>query len=150
MNTARPGRGAIQVQTSVNRGDIRRPLRGWAAGLFVATVLATILPATISFSADDDPVHEVTWVHGSPGDVRSFVVFVSPVEGSVADARQINVGKPDGTGSGSVQFYSALVPVGVGEFVAVGALGQDDLLSGLSEWRPAQPSRPGQPLVIEP
>jgi hypothetical protein len=141
MNTARSGSGAIHG---------RRPLRGWAAGLIATAVLATILPATISHAADEGPVHEITWVHASPGEVRSFVVFVSPVDGSVAEARQINVGKPGGTRSGSVQVYSALVPVGVGEFVAVAALGRNDLLSGLSEWSPAQPSRPGQPLIVEP
>jgi hypothetical protein len=34
--------------------------------------------------------------------------------------------------------------------LAAGAIGQNGLLSVLSEWRRAQPSRPGQPLFVEP
>ena len=114
------------------------------------SALAMSLSAGISVAAPGDQMHEVTWVHESPSEVRSFVIFVSPVAGSVGDAQQIDVGKPGGSGSGSAQFFSALVLVGDGDFVAVAAVGRNGLLSDLSGWSPAQPSQPGQPLVVEP
>jgi hypothetical protein len=117
------------------------------------TVLATLLPARISYSADGDAakqMHEITWLHESPNDVGSFVLFVSPVSGSMAEARQIDVGKPGGSGSGSAQFFSALVPIASDEFVAVAAIGRNGLLSSLSAWSRPQPSQPGQPLVVQP
>jgi len=151
MNTKRSGHRERQARASVSDGDDQRgPLRRWAVGLFATAILAMILPANPSYSADEDQVHEVTWAHLSPSDVRSFVIFISPVAGSVDEARQVDVGKPGGSGSGSAQFFSALVSVGVGDFVAVAAVGRNGLLSDLSGWSPAQPSQPGQPLVVEP
>ena len=151
MNTTRSGHRERQARASASDGDDQRgPLRRWAVGLIATAILAMILPANPSYSADEDQVHEVTWAHSSPSDVRSFVIFVSPVAGSVDEARQVNVGKPGGSGSGSAQFFSALVSVGVGDFVAVAAVGRNGLLSDLSGWSPAQPSQPGQPLVVEP
>jgi len=143
MNTKRSGHRERQARASVSDGDDQRgPLRRWAVGLFATAILAMILPANPSYSADEDQVHEVTWAH--------FVIFISPVAGSVDEARQVDVGKPGGSGSGSAQFFSALVSVGVGDFVAVAAVGRNGLLSDLSGWSPAQPSQPGQPLVVEP
>jgi hypothetical protein len=117
------------------------------------TILAMILPAKASLSADDDVVdetHEVTWLHESPAEVTSFVIFVSPVAGSTSSARQINVGKPGGSGSGTAQFFSALVPIDANDFVAVAAIGRNGLLSDLSVWSRPQPSQPGQPLLVQP
>ena len=151
MNRARPGQGAGPVQASADqRNDRRRPTL-WVAGLIAISVLTIGLTANLSFAAPGDGlVHEVTWIHESPSEVRSFVIFVSPVAGSVDDARRVDVGKPGGSGSDSAQFFSALVPVGVGEFVAIAAVGRNGLLSDLSGWSPAQPSQPGQPLVVDP
>lgn len=120
--------------------------------MIAAIALATLLPAKTSHAADDAgaTVHEITWLHASPAEVQSFLIFVSPVVGALAGARQIDVGKPGGSDSESPQVFSALVPVGFDEFVAVAAIGQDGLRSALSEWGQPQPSQPGQPLVVEP
>ena len=121
--------------------------------MIAAMALASVLPANNSRGADDpavDTVHQITWIHASPAEVSSFLIFVSPVSGSLTDARQFDVGKPGGSNSGSPQSFSALVPVGFDEFVAISAIGQNGLQSGLSEWRQPQPSQPGQPLVVVP
>lgn len=120
----------------------------WVVGL--VAVLAMILPAGISFSAEENTTHEVTWLHESPAEVTSFVLFVSPVAGSMSSARQINVGKPGGSGSGAAKFYSAFVPMDANDFVAVAAIGRNGLLSELSAWSRPQPSQPGQPLIVQP
>jgi len=116
----------------------------------VLSMLLLLLPAGISYSADGDTTHEVTWLHESPAEVTSFVIFVSPVEGSTSSTRQFNVGKPGGSGSGTAQFFSALVPIDVNDFVAVAAIGRNGLLSDLSVWSRPQPSQPGQPLLVQP
>lgn len=153
MNTIRRGQAAARVPNSADGGCARRGRPLWAVGMVAVTALATLLPAIASYSADDDAVrnvHEITWIHASPAQVHSFVLFVSPAPGSLAIARQIPVGKPGGANTESAQFFSALVPVALGEVVAVAAIGQNGLQSALSEWGQPQPSRPGQPLVVEP
>jgi hypothetical protein len=151
MNTTQRRLDGLAVQTIATRERERRWVAHWIMGLLAFTVLATVLSARISYSADGDAadqMHEVTWLHESPNEVRSFMLFVSPVSGSTDGARQINVPNPGG--SGSVQFFSALVPIASDDFVAVAAIGQNGLLSGLSAWSRAQPSQPGQPLVVQP
>jgi hypothetical protein len=153
MNTTRRRLDGQAVQT-IPTGELeRRWVAHWIMGLLAFTVLATVLPARISYSADGDAadqMHEVTWLHESPNEVRSFVLFVSPVSGSTTGARQIDVGKPGGSGSGSAQFFSAIVPISSDDFVAVAAIGQNGLLSAVSAWSRPQPSQPGQPLVVQP
>jgi hypothetical protein len=153
MNTTQRRLDGPSAQTIATGARERRWPAHWAMGVLAITVLATVLPARISYSADGDavdPMNEVTWFHTSPNDVRSFVLFVSPVSGSMAEARQIDVGKPGGSDSGSAKFFSALVPIAIGDFVAVAAIGQNGLLSDVSDWSTPQPSQPGQPLVVQP
>lgn len=153
MNTTHRRLDGSEDRTIAAGKRERRWLAHWAMGVLAISVLATVLPARISYSADgdaSDPIHEVTWIHESPNEVRSFVLFVSPVSGSTAEARQIDVPKPGGSGSGAPQSFSALVPIASDDFVAVAAIGQNGLLSGLSEWMRPQPSQPGQPLVVQP
>jgi hypothetical protein len=150
MNTTQRRLDGLAVQAIATGDRERRWVAQWIVGLLAFTVLATVLPARISYSADGDTadqIHEVIWLHESPNEVTSFVLFVSPVFGSTDGARQINVPNPGG--SGSAQSFSALVPIASDDFVAVAALGQNGLLSSLSAWSP-QPSQPGQPLVVQP
>jgi hypothetical protein len=153
MNTTEPGEAGAEAEASLRGRQARRNRRGLSfrvAAIVTTSVLSTLLCAGISYSADGNTTHQVTWLHESPSEVTSFVIFVSAVEGSPASARQINVGKPGGSGSGSAQFYSALVPISASEYVAVAAIGRNGLLSSLSVWSRPQPSQPGQPLVVQP
>jgi hypothetical protein len=150
MNTTQRRLDGLAVQTIATGERERRWVAHWIMGLLAFTVLATVLPARISYSADGDAadqMYEVTWLHESPNEVKSFVLFVSLVCESTVGARQINVGKPGG--SGAAQF-SAIVPLTGEDFVAVAAIGQNGLLSGLSACSRAQPSQPGQPLIVQP
>ena len=147
MSTTQRRLDGLAVQAIATGDRERRWLTHWAMGVVAITVLAAVLPARISYSADGDavdPVHEVTWSHPSPNEVRSFVLFVSPVFGSMAEARQIDVGKPVSSDSGSTKDFLALVPIAIGDFVAVAAIGQNGLLSNVSGWGP--PTQAGQPL----
>jgi hypothetical protein len=117
----------------------------------VLASLATMLAAGASIAADGAgaDLHEVSWFHSTPGEVSKFVLFVAPEQGAVELARRIDVGKPTGK-AGDKQFFSALVEIGVDEFVAVGAVGKNGIQSALSAWGQPQPSKPGQPLVVDP
>lgn len=126
------------------RGRLRRRLIG------VGLAAAFFCGVPVLARAGEDRLHEITWAHQQPAQVSRFVVFVSSERGDTAGARQVEVGKPAGTSSGTYQFYSAIVPVGSDEFVAVGAIGQNGVLGGISAWSAVPPTRPGQPLVIEP
>ncbi|MBY0401574.1 hypothetical protein K2X89_14865, partial [Myxococcota bacterium] len=74
----------------------------------------------------------------------------STVKGDQAGARRVDVGKPESQPSGTVQVFSAIVPIGSSEFVAVAAVGYDGRMGALSGWSAVPPTRPGQPIVIEP
>lgn len=100
--------------------------------------------------AGEAELHELTWAHPSPASVSRFIVFVSRTRGGASTARQVEVGKPAGSSSGTLQFYSAIVPVDHEEFVAVGAVDNAGNLGSMSDWSAVPPSRPGQPLVVEP
>jgi hypothetical protein len=125
----------------------RAPGRGARLGFGLALAVLGGLPGLAR--AGEDRLHEVTWAHQQPAQVERFVVYVSSERGDTAGARQIEVGKPAGASSGSFQFYSAIVPVGSDEFLAVGAFGYNGVLGGLSEWSAVPPTRPGQPLVVD-
>ena len=119
---------------------------GWALGLGLALLWA--LPGVAT--AGDADLHEVLWGHPSPAQVSRFIVFVSPVRGDSASARQVEVGKPAGALSGSLQLYSAIVPVDHEEYVAIGAVDNAGVLRAMSNWSAVPPSRPGQPLIVVP
>jgi hypothetical protein len=121
---------------------------GMGLGLLVLASLPLVL-APVPARASDE-INEITWAHPTPGQVRNFVLYVSPVEGSVQSARQIDLGKPPGESSGFLSIFTAMVPLEAADFVAVGAVGFDGRLSGLSAWSQPAPSRPGQPVVVEP
>ncbi|MBK7947591.1 MAG: hypothetical protein IPK00_02335 [Deltaproteobacteria bacterium] len=95
-------------------------------------------------------MHEVIWAHPDALAVKRFVVFVSAVKGDQTGARRVDVGKPASEPSGTVQVFSAIVPIGTAEFVAVAAVGYDGRMGALSSWSGVPPTRPGQPIVIEP
>lgn len=101
-------------------------------------------------SAAGETMHEIIWAHPDPLAVKRFVVFVSAVKGDQAGARRVDVGKPVSQPSGTVQVFSAIVPIASTEFVAVAAVGYDGRTGALSSWSGVPPTRPGQPIVIEP
>ena len=137
----RVGRGGKAWQ----RGS-RRGIPGWALALLIGILAG--LPGVST--AGEIVLHELTWGHPSPAQVSRFVVFVSRTRGDANGARQVEVGKPAGLVSGSLQIYSAIVPVDHEEFVAIGAIDQAGNLGAMSNWSAVPPSRPGQPLLVEP
>ncbi|MEZ4330538.1 MAG: hypothetical protein R3F35_02210 [Myxococcota bacterium] len=94
--------------------------------------------------------HEIIWAHPNGSAVKRFIVFVSSAKDDPQGARRIDVGKPEGHLSGSVEFFSALVTLDSDEFVAIAAVGYDGQMGALSGWSGVRPSRPGQPIVITP
>ena len=159
MNTTARGQGWAEARVLGSdrreRPDRHRPDRRGlpfgAAGIVVVAVLAMILPAGISYSGDEDEMHEVSWLHESPAEVSSFVLFVSPEQGLTSTTRRFDdIGKPGDSDSGTPQVFSAMVPIGTDDFVAVAAIGRNGLLSALSVWSRPQPSQPGQPLIVQP
>ncbi len=128
----------------------RRRLAGARGGLVSALALGGLAGLPGSAQAGEAELHELTWAHPSPATVSRFIVLVSPVRGNAATARQVEVGKPAGASSGSLQFYSAIVPIDHEEFVAVAAVDNAGNLGAISSWSAVPPSRPGQPLVVEP
>lgn len=134
---------------SVWGGFSRRMRLGLVLGLSIGALgLLAGLPGVAH--AGDTELHELTWAHPSPSSVSRFIVFVSRTRGGANSARQVEVGKPAGSSSGTLQFYSAIVPVDHEEFVAVGAVDNAGNLGSMSEWSAVPPSRPGQPVVVEP
>jgi hypothetical protein len=93
-------------------------------------------------------LHQISWTHTSPSEIRRFVILISPVEGSVADARQVDVGIPESQALGFTNLYSATVSFSSDEFLAVAAIGRNGLMSVPSDWMGVKPSRPGQPLPV--
>lgn len=128
-------------------GTARR--RGQLA-LACALSLGMLAALPESSAAGENALHEVSWAHPSPAQVSRFVVFVSPVRGDTGAARQVEVGKPAGQAVGSLHLYSAIVPIDFDEFVAIGAVDNAGMLGAMSTWSAVPPSRPGQPLVVEP
>jgi hypothetical protein len=122
----------------------------WKFAIYLGLALGLLgtLPSVAATS--DQELHELTWAHPNPVQVSRFIVFVSPVRGESASARQVEVGKPDSTSSGSFHFFSAIVPLDHEEFVAIGAVDNAGVLRSMSDWSAVPPSRPGQPLVVEP
>jgi len=94
--------------------------------------------------------HELVWAHAKPSEITGFVVFLSSVEGSVDDARRVQVGLPETLQSSGMQFYSAIVSASVDEFVAVAAIDRQGQMSELSAWSGMPPSTPGKPFLIVP
>ncbi len=109
--------------------------------------LVGLSPSTASA---EEQLTEITWAHPTPKRVSRFVVMISPTSQTTADTRWVEVGKPAGKSSGTMSFYTALVPVSSDEYIAIGAVGINGQMSAMSAWSPVPPSRPGQPLVIEP
>jgi hypothetical protein len=95
-------------------------------------------------------MHEITWAHSNPAGVGSFVIFVADVKGDTDSARRIAIPKPSGGQAGSIQTFSAIVPMVASEYVAVAAVGYDGQMGGLSAWSAPPPTQPGQPFVVEP
>lgn len=122
----------------------------WKFGLQLGLALGLlgVLPGLAT--AGEEELHELTWAHPSPVQVSRFIVFLSPVRGDSTSARQVEVGKPDSTSSGTFHFFSAIVPLDHEEFVAIGAVDNAGVLRSMSDWSAVPPSRPGQPLVVEP
>ncbi len=101
-------------------------------------------------SAQQERLHQVTWTH-TGGGVSRFVVLVSPDEGSLAGAREVEVGLPEGQLIGeTVNLYSAMISFGEDEYLAIAAVGENGMMSVPSNWKGMPPTRPGQPLLVEP
>ena len=131
---------------NAGKNGSRRGIPGWALALLLGILAGHPGVAT----AGEIVLHEVTWGHPSPAQVSRFVVFVSRTRGDANGARQVEVGKPATILSGTLQVYSAIVPVDHEEFVAIGAVDSAGNLGAMSSWSAVPPSRPGQPLLIEP
>ncbi len=103
-----------------------------------------------SAASAEEQLTEITWAHPAPQRVSGFVVMISPTGSTSSDTRWVEVGKPTGRSSGTMSFYTAIIPISSDEYVAIGAVGINGLMSAMSPWSAVPPSRPGQPLVIEP
>ena len=95
-------------------------------------------------------MHQITWAHATPGAVQRFVVLISPTEGDIASARQIDLGMPQAESAGSLSVFSAMVSLTDNEFLSVAAVGHNGQMSIPSDWTLSPPTRPGQPLLVEP
>lgn len=133
-------------------GAASRPLGrvGIGRGLVGSIFLFLVWGAGLAVAAGEPKMHEIVWAHPNPVAVKRFVVFVAAARGDQGGARRVDVGKPESEPTGSVQVFSAIVPVASDEFVAVAAVGYDGRLGALSSWSGVPPTRPGQPIVIEP
>ena len=136
------GREVDRSNSRRGRGRLGRAVIGCIAAGWIAV-------ASPAWSAGKG-IHEVVWAHSNASSVSRFVLFISAVKGDRASARQVDVGKPDSEPSGSFQMFSAIVAMNSSEFVAVAAVGTNGQMGALSSWGGVQPSRPGQPIVIEP
>ena len=140
------------MNTSSNRlaGAVRALRRSIPAALALA---ALVLGSTAAFGqtavAPGERLHQINWTHNAPASVRNFVILISPVEGSVAAARQIDVGVPEAQPLGFTNLYSATVAFAPDEYLAVAAVGRNGLMSAPSVWSGMPPSRPGQPLPVD-
>ncbi len=128
--------------------------RGLCLVISAAVALAALLvgssPAFAQTSASDgERLHQVNWTHNAPGEVRNFVILISPVEGSIAEARQVDVGVPEAQLLGFTNLYTAMVSFAPDEYLAVAAVGRNGLMSVPSAWSGMPPSRPGQPLPVD-
>jgi hypothetical protein len=140
------------MNTSSNR--LAEAGRGQLGTLLAALVLAALLlGSTAAFGqtaeSGDQRLHQVNWTHNAPAEVRNFVILISPVEGSIADARQVDVGVPEAEALGFTSLYSATVAFAPDEYLAVAAVGRNGLMSAPSDWSGMPPSRPGQPLPVD-
>ncbi|MFK7897303.1 MAG: hypothetical protein AB8G23_15795 [Myxococcota bacterium] len=124
-----------------------RALSG-ALASWVALAFLMALPHT-ALAEEFEPLTEITWAHPAPERVSRFVVMISPTNQASASTRWVEVGKPAGASSGSMRFYTALIPVASDSFVSIGAVGINGLMSSMSSFTAVPPPRPGQPLVVD-
>ena len=120
-------------------------IRGGLCVLGVAALVSLLAAPAFAQSR----LHQITWAHPQPETVSHFVILVSDTEGEVAGAREENVGKPQGTQTGSFTLFSAMIAFEPTEFLAVRAVGFDGRRSAPSDWGAMPPTRPGQPLLAE-
>jgi hypothetical protein len=119
------------------------------ARLVLVAAGAMLLLVTAPATAADD-VQEVRWFHADPDAVRTFVLAVADEPDPPQPAREIEVGKPTAERTENGTFYSAMIVMGLDEYVAVRAIGTNGLASARSSWGQPTPSQPGQPLILEP
>lgn len=138
------------MNASDQLGLVGRAARRLAVVALVVTGL-TLASAALagSAAAQEQRLHQVNWAHPTPSEVSRFVILISPVEGSLAQARQVDVGKPEPQPIGSLTLFSAMVSFAEDEYLAVAAVGHTGLMSVPSDWSGMPPSRPGQPLPID-
>lgn len=113
----------------------------------VVTLGSLLLASSPAFA--QERLFQINWAHNAPAEVRNFVILISPVEGSVEQARQVDVGLPEAQPVGSTNIYAATVSFAPDEYLAVAAVGRNGLMSVPSEWSGMPPSRPGQPLPVD-
>ena len=119
--------------------------------MVAAMAFAICIAPQSAMAGPGSGMHEVSWGHGTPNSVQSFIIYISPESGALDQARQVDVGLPAGQDLGQLHLYTAIVESDEDEFIAVAALGRNGLLSPLSGWGRVQPTQPGQPvLVVEP
>jgi len=124
---------------------------GWTLSMLASVLLALgcVLFAASTASAQER-MHQITWAHPTPGAVSRFVVLIGPTEGDVGAARQVDLGLPQAQAAGSLSVFSAMVSLADDEFLAVAAVGHNGRMSIPSDWSGTPPTRPGQPLLVEP
>lgn len=118
--------------------------------VLVAVSCFALVGLSPNAASAQEQLTEITWAHPAPQRVSRFVVMISPTGNASSETRRVEVGKPAGESSGPMSFYTALIPISNDDYVAIAAVGIDGLMSSMSSWSAVQPSRPGQPLVIEP
>ena len=150
-NRGGPPSGTGRAEQRNDRPGGGRARGPGAAGRLATRLLTVCLTFLAASAAGAEPSsHEIIWAHPDGNAVKRFVVFVSSVKGDADRARRVDVGKPEGHLSGTVEFFSALVTLDSDEFVAIAAVGYDGRMGALSGWSGVRPSRPGQPIVITP
>jgi hypothetical protein len=82
--------------------------------------------------------------------LRNRVVLLSPEEGSLVNARRVDVGLPPAQSVPGLSTYAAMVAFDPNEYLVVAAIGHDGQMSLPSGWGGMPLSRPGQPLLAEP
>lgn len=121
----------------------------WSHGLALLLALGAFLLLAGPAAAQGQRMHQINWGHPAPAEVSRFVILISPVEGSVDDARQVDVGMPAAQSLGSMSVFTAMVAFNADEYLAVAAIGHNGQMSTPSAWSGMPPTRPGQPLPVD-
>lgn len=137
--------GSLGARTRRHRGKGRPVCAGF--GLLLTTLLMATAPNTASAQ---ERMHQITLAHASPASVSHFAVLISDTDGVAVGARQVDVGMPQASPTGSLSIFTAVGSFSDSEYLAVAAVGHNGQISLPSDWAGSPPTRPGQPLLVTP